>query len=89
MLASLRNPDLTREWMARTGGSQLRSAELNRMRRLTEREAATAEGVETEHQREMLQKLGCTEMQGYLFSKPRPASEVRMLLSKTLCIAAA
>jgi diguanylate cyclase (GGDEF)-like protein len=49
----------------------------------------TAEGVETEHQREMLQKLGCTEMQGYLFSKPRPASEVRMLLSKTLCIAAA
>ena len=27
-----------------------------------------AEGVETEAQREMLRALGCTEMQGYLFS---------------------
>ncbi len=38
-----------------------------------------AEGVETEAQREMLRNLGCTEMQGYLFSKPRPAAEVRGL----------
>ncbi len=38
-----------------------------------------AEGVETEAQREMLRALGCTEMQGYLFSKPRPAAEVRQL----------
>jgi len=38
-----------------------------------------AEGVETEAQREMLRTLGCTEMQGYLFSKPRPAAEVRGL----------
>ena len=38
-----------------------------------------AEGVETEAQREMLRTLGCTEMQGYLFSKPRPAAEVRDL----------
>ncbi|MCK1594590.1 EAL domain-containing protein [Bradyrhizobium sp. 164] len=38
-----------------------------------------AEGVETEAQREMLRKLGCTEMQGYLFSAPKPASEVRKL----------
>ena len=38
-----------------------------------------AEGVETEAQREMLRALGCTEMQGYLFSKPRPAAEVREL----------
>jgi diguanylate cyclase (GGDEF)-like protein/PAS domain S-box-containing protein len=38
-----------------------------------------AEGVETEAQRDMLRNLGCTEMQGYLFSKPRPAAEVREL----------
>ncbi|SFN88869.1 PAS domain S-box-containing protein/diguanylate cyclase (GGDEF) domain-containing protein [Bradyrhizobium sp. Ghvi] len=38
-----------------------------------------AEGVETEAQRELLRSLGCTEMQGYLFSKPRPAAEVREL----------
>ncbi|KRQ04887.1 bifunctional diguanylate cyclase/phosphodiesterase [Bradyrhizobium manausense] len=38
-----------------------------------------AEGVETEAQREMLRALGCTEMQGYLFSRPRPAAEVREL----------
>ena len=38
-----------------------------------------AEGVETAAQREMLRTLGCTEMQGYLFSKPKPAAEVREL----------
>jgi diguanylate cyclase (GGDEF)-like protein/PAS domain S-box-containing protein len=43
----------------------------------------TAEGVETEQQREILRKLGCTEMQGYLFSAPKPASEVRKLLGVT------
>ncbi len=40
----------------------------------------TAEGVETEQQKALLKRLGCTQMQGYLFSKPRPASEVRRLL---------
>ncbi|WXU22558.1 EAL domain-containing protein [Bradyrhizobium sp. A5] len=40
-----------------------------------------AEGVETEAQREMLRSLGCTEMQGYLFSKPKPAADVRKLFS--------
>ncbi|MDA9499558.1 bifunctional diguanylate cyclase/phosphodiesterase [Bradyrhizobium sp. CCBAU 11357] len=38
-----------------------------------------AEGVETEAQRDMLRALGCTQMQGYLFSAPKPASEVRKL----------
>ncbi|WP_338318221.1 EAL domain-containing protein, partial [Bradyrhizobium ottawaense] len=33
-----------------------------------------AEGVETEAQRELLRALGCTQMQGYLFSPPKPAS---------------
>ena len=40
----------------------------------------TAEGVETEQQREVLRKLGCTQMQGYLFSRPRPVVEVGELI---------
>jgi diguanylate cyclase (GGDEF)-like protein len=40
----------------------------------------TAEGVETEAQKELLRTLGCTEMQGYLFSKAVPAAEVRRML---------
>jgi EAL domain-containing protein (putative c-di-GMP-specific phosphodiesterase class I) len=39
----------------------------------------TAEGVETDAQRELLRKLGCTEMQGYLFSAPKPAAEVKKM----------
>jgi EAL domain-containing protein (putative c-di-GMP-specific phosphodiesterase class I) len=38
--------------------------------------AYTAEGVETAEQAEMLRELGCTEMQGFLFSRPRTATEV-------------
>ncbi|MHC2437323.1 putative bifunctional diguanylate cyclase/phosphodiesterase [Bradyrhizobium sp. USDA 4451] len=41
----------------------------------------TAEGVETEQQRNLLRILGCTEMQGYLFSRPVPDVEIRKLLS--------
>ncbi|HMM89085.1 bifunctional diguanylate cyclase/phosphodiesterase [Bradyrhizobium sp.] len=44
----------------------------------------TAEGVETEQQREMLRQLGCTQMQGYLFSAPKPAAEARRLLGVRL-----
>ncbi len=40
----------------------------------------TAEGVETEQQRETVQMLGCTQMQGYLFSAARPAAEIRAML---------
>ena len=40
----------------------------------------TAEGVETEQQRNLLYILGCNEMQGYLFSPAVPAAEVRRLL---------
>jgi len=39
-----------------------------------------AEGVETSQQRELLRALGCTEMQGFLFSRPAPAADIRRLL---------
>ena len=41
----------------------------------------TAEGVETEQQRELLRALGCCEMQGWLFSAAKPAAEIRQLFS--------
>ncbi|MEZ5819938.1 MAG: EAL domain-containing protein [Bradyrhizobium sp.] len=41
----------------------------------------TAEGVETDEQRSVVHALGCTQMQGYLFSPPRPAREVRPLFA--------
>jgi predicted signal transduction protein with EAL and GGDEF domain len=50
----------------------------------------TAEGVETDAQRELLRKLGCTEMQGYLFSPPKPGAEVKKMFgmnSKTAAVA--
>ena len=42
--------------------------------------ATTAEGVETKAQLDQIREQGCTEMQGYYFSSPRPASEVPGLL---------
>ncbi|NPV22105.1 bifunctional diguanylate cyclase/phosphodiesterase [Bradyrhizobium aeschynomenes] len=41
----------------------------------------TAEGVETGAQQTALRQLGCTEMQGYLFSAPKPAAELRKLFA--------
>jgi diguanylate cyclase (GGDEF)-like protein len=43
--------------------------------------ATTAEGVETPEQFKQLKLEGCTEVQGYLFSAPRPAAEVKGLLA--------
>jgi diguanylate cyclase (GGDEF)-like protein len=40
----------------------------------------TAEGVETEEQLQTLREEGCTEVQGYLFSRPVPAAEAAQLL---------
>jgi diguanylate cyclase (GGDEF)-like protein len=44
--------------------------------------ATTAEGVETEAQRDVLRKLGCSQMQGWLFSPAVPAAKLKLLLSK-------
>ena len=44
------------------------------------RMSTTAEGVETEMQREILRGLGCSEMQGYLFSPAVSASKLQQLL---------
>jgi diguanylate cyclase (GGDEF)-like protein len=41
---------------------------------------STAEGIETEEQLELVRAAGCTEFQGYFFSKPRPAAEITQLL---------
>ena len=44
---------------------------------------ATAEGVETKEQRQTIALEGCTEMQGFLFSKPLPHHEIdRLFLSQ-------
>jgi diguanylate cyclase (GGDEF)-like protein/PAS domain S-box-containing protein len=42
--------------------------------------ATTAEGVETDEQLAVVRAEGVTEMQGYHFSPPRPAAEIRALL---------
>ena len=39
----------------------------------------TAEGVETSEQLDSVRSEGCTEMQGFLFSRPRPAEELEQL----------
>ena len=46
---------------------------------------ATAEGVETAEQLDSIASEGCTEMQGFLFSRPLPAAEIerQFLLGRT------
>jgi diguanylate cyclase (GGDEF)-like protein len=43
-----------------------------------------AEGVETTEQLSLLRTEGCTEVQGFLFSRPRPAQDVEAMLSHEL-----
>jgi len=45
--------------------------------------SVTAEGVETQAQLELLRNNGCAQLQGYLFSRPVPATEIPALLAQT------
>jgi EAL domain-containing protein (putative c-di-GMP-specific phosphodiesterase class I) len=44
----------------------------------------TAEGVETQGELDYLKRVGCTEAQGFFFSKPLPQKEVYALLNAGL-----
>jgi predicted signal transduction protein with EAL and GGDEF domain len=43
-----------------------------------------AEGVENLRQMEVLHRLGCGIMQGFLFSKPLPADDIERWLEQTV-----
>ena len=49
----------------------------------------TAEGVENDAQLDLLRREGCTQAQGYLFSMPRPASDVALMLDRPRLLASA
>jgi diguanylate cyclase (GGDEF)-like protein/PAS domain S-box-containing protein len=42
----------------------------------------TAEGVETQEQLDILRVEGCTQVQGYLFSQPKPVAQILGMLKK-------
>ncbi len=42
--------------------------------------STTAEGVETQEQLEQVRSLGCTEIQGYYISRPKPADQVAEII---------
>jgi diguanylate cyclase (GGDEF)-like protein len=44
--------------------------------------SVVAEGVETAEQLKIVQAEGCTEIQGYFFSRPRPAAEIGEIISR-------
>jgi EAL domain-containing protein (putative c-di-GMP-specific phosphodiesterase class I) len=69
------------------GSSSIVSAVVNiaAVRRMT----TTAEGVETEQQQQLLRTLGCSEMQGYLFSAAKPAHQLKELFASHRKTAAA
>jgi diguanylate cyclase (GGDEF)-like protein len=43
--------------------------------------ATTAEGIETADQLDLVRRAGCTEGQGYLISRPRPAAELPTVIA--------
>ena len=43
--------------------------------------STTAEGVETARQLDIVRAEGCTEVQGYLFSAPKPAHEIAKMIA--------
>ncbi len=46
------------------------------------RMVTTAEGVETQEQLAHLRAEGCSQVQGYLISAPRPSAEIPALIAK-------
>ncbi len=46
--------------------------------------STTAEGVETLDQVVKLREAGCTQIQGYVFSRPRPSAEIAALFGRRL-----
>lgn len=44
--------------------------------------SVVAEGVETEEQLQMLQRMGCDQIQGYLVSPPMPADDIPKIFNK-------
>ncbi len=42
----------------------------------------TAEGVETEAQRELLEALGCEDGQGFLFGRPQPLADLHRTIER-------
>jgi EAL domain-containing protein (putative c-di-GMP-specific phosphodiesterase class I) len=51
--------------------------------------STTAEGVETDEECQMINKLGCRKIQGYLFGRPMPAAEAMRLFPSAADRAAA
>ena len=43
--------------------------------------STTAEGVETQAQLDTLRAEGCTDVQGFFFSPPKPADEIGAMLA--------
>ena len=43
--------------------------------------STTAEGVETAEQLDIVRAEGCTEAQGYLYSRPKPAAEIANMIA--------
>ena len=46
--------------------------------------STTAEGVESLDQVAKLREAGCTQIQGYVFSRPRPSAEIAALFARRL-----
>lgn len=51
--------------------------------------STTAEGVENDDECEMIKRLGCRKIQGYLFGRPMPAAEARRVISTDAQVRAA
>ena len=45
--------------------------------------STTAEGVETEHELEIIRGLGCRKIQGYYFGRPMPSADARGLFGRS------